>query len=157
MAPYRGVHCCTAHVSAIRNDETYVRLTPREYRTVCTLCRSTNFQEYPTHALRLLLVGSLADTWPELATKLCQLSDSQLTVLYDHMLQTAQPEGATLTAEEVELVTATAGPLLTKARFLRPLQAALVKLLRGNHPTLAGKLACLSTAEFQAACERRKV
>jgi hypothetical protein len=132
----------------------YVRFTPQEYRTIYTLCRLTNFHEYPAPAFRRLLVRCL-DTWPQLATQVRQLRKSQLTVLYDHLRSAAQTqEEPVLSAEEVEFLKAISGPLLTNTRFIGPLKAALIQHLRGSYPTLAGKLAALSTAEFQAACER---
>jgi hypothetical protein len=135
----------------------YIRFTRREYRALCTLSTSFEASQYPAHALRRLLVSSLADTWPELAARINRLNKSQLTILYDHLLQLRTPEKKqSLSPDEVELLVATAGPLLFQIRFAGPLKAALIKALRQTHPELADKLACLTTPEFQLACGRAR-
>ena len=135
----------------------YLRFTRREYRALCTLSTSLDSTQYPAHALRRLLVSSLAHPWQELAARIHRLSKSQLTILYDHLLQLRTPEKKpSLSPDEVELLVATAGPLLFQIRFAGPLKAALIKALRQTHPELADKLACLTTSELQLACARAR-
>jgi hypothetical protein len=136
---------------------TYLRFTPREYLAISVLCRPLDYDRYSAYALKWFLVGSLAAEWPELAARINRFTKEQLHLLRDHVRQLARPEEPpSLTPEEVELVVTTAGPLLFKARFMGPLKTALVKLLGEKHPKLAGKLARLSLAQFQGACERRR-
>jgi hypothetical protein len=135
----------------------YLRFTQREYQAICTLSASLHFSQYPAHVLRRLLASSLADTWPELAARINRLNKSQLTILYDHLLQLRTPERKpSLSLGEVELLLVTAGPLLFQIRFVSPLKVALTKALRQTHPELSGKLACLTISEFQLACRRAR-
>jgi hypothetical protein len=125
---------------------THLRFSPQEYQAISHLCRPLDLHRYPWHALKRLLVYSLA----ELGQRIAQMGREEFKILHDHFRESQRLEGQhELSPEELSVVAQAGGPLLFNARFVRPLKRALVQ-----RPDLATKLERMSHTQFEMLCQQ---
>lgn len=138
----------------------YLRFSPQEYRAISHLCGPLDLSNPRLSAFRRFLVECLGERHPELAARIGRFRAHEVKILYDHLRRrrAAGPADPSreLTADELQMLTGTYGPLLCHARFRRPLRRSLIQHFRESRPELAWKLDQLSLAEFELLCEQVK-
>lgn len=136
---------------------THLRFSLREYQAIIAICRSLNLNRCRSQALKRLIAESLAGDLAELAERIARLRGQEIQLLHEHLRGSRQRNVHDLTSEEVEMLAEAAGPLLCKARFIRPLKRILVQHFLDNSPELAAKLRRLSHTCFETLCEHVKL
>jgi hypothetical protein len=132
----------------------FLRFRPAEYRAIACLCRPLLHDECPPRFIKRLLIASLTDALPELATRISRLSQDELKLLLGELRErpaAEKPHG--LTPDEVELIAQTGVLLSSCSRFIHLLKRALVRRLAEWHPELAMKVDRMSLRQFESLCE----
>lgn len=132
----------------------YLRFSPVEYRALRQACGPVSPLHFRPRALQRVLIASLQDTHPALATRISQLRIRQLSILCEHFRPRQPKVRHDLTLDEVGTLAEAFGPLLRNVRFSHLLQRPLVRQLLLGDPCLAAKLHHLSQEQFREVCEQ---
>jgi hypothetical protein len=128
----------------------YLRFCPEEYRALSALCRHLNLNDDGYNDFLPCLVGGLADTLPQLATRVARLAEDELLLLFEHfraLRVRSAPER--LSDEEFEAIADVVRLCPSNHRFLRFVRRSLARHFRDTTPGLADKLAAMSDRQFE--------
>jgi len=128
----------------------YIRFTPQEYQAILGLCRSLALRDEDLPIFRILLVESLAKSYPELVRRVDSFRPDQLRLLFRRVRR--RRRGASrieFNAEERRALSRACAAFPLPGRFKRHLQDALVRRFRQEAPGLAAKLTRLDARQFE--------
>jgi hypothetical protein len=132
----------------------YIRFTLPEYRTILRLSRSIELLDEDLPIFSVLLVESLAKSWPDLARKVTRFRPSQLRLLFEHVRgRRGSTARCQFTAEERRALGRACASFPLPGRFKRHLRATLVRRFRQESPAIAEKLARLDARQFEGLYE----
>ena len=133
----------------------FIRFSPAEYQAISHICRPIKLERKPLHALKKIIVQSLAGTMPELAERIGRYRWYELRILQDYLLEQRRPNvHHGLSADELGMLSEAFGPFLFQVRYLSALRRALVQHFQSIFPALAKKLGSLSNRQFEGLCDQ---
>jgi hypothetical protein len=132
-------------------NSSYLRFTPEEFRAISQVCRPLDFGGDSFDTFQPLLVDSLADRYPELASRIAGFRSHQLALLYCHMgerraskakamNQEAEPESY-LSFEELHAIWQASHPSWPCGGFHPSFKKFLMAHFASRSPHLRWKLA----------------
>jgi hypothetical protein len=127
----------------------YIRFTPQEYQAILGLCRSLALRPEDLPIFRILLVESLAKSYPDLARRVDGFRPDQLRLLFRRVRRRRGACRVEFTAEERRALHRACAAFPLPGRFKRHLQDALVRRFRQEAPGLAEKLTRLDARQFE--------
>jgi hypothetical protein len=137
----------------------YLRFSPDDYHALSRLCRPDLAFPLDLTAFKQFLLLALSDTRPALAERIAGLGRRHVRVLHDHFAaraaagrSTAQWHG--LDPKELRVLREACRCYPAAVRFLRPLKANLVQLLKEVFPALSKKVRDMSDEEFRGLHEQ---